>query len=249
MSTEVSDAAILPRRGALPPRTSTRRFYIAITLVLAAIVVRGFWPSYFGPLLSGAVKARPLIIHVHGALYSGWMLLLFAQVSLVATGRVRMHRRVGQVGIAYGFLVLAIGLVVTFAAPALHVRAGEWTTDRAAGFMLLPLFDMVLFAGFFGAAVAYRSKPEIHKRLILAATVALAFAAVARMAFVSPVVFYLVWLSPMFIAMTFDRLAHGRIHPVHFLSVAVMSCAFARIFFVESEGWLKVGRSLLAPFI
>ena len=40
---------------------------------------------------------------------------------------------------------------------------------------------MILFAGFFGAAVKYRNKPEIHKRLILAATVALAFAAVARM--------------------------------------------------------------------
>ena len=42
---------------------------------------------------------------------------------------------------------------------------------------------MILFAGFFGAAVAYRNKPEIHKRLIIAATVALAFAAVGRMNF------------------------------------------------------------------
>ena len=248
MSSEIFDVATLPRLGALPPRIWTRRFYIAITLLLAAIVVRGFWPSYFGPLLSGAVKPRPLLIHAHGALYSGWMLLLLAQVSLVATGRVAWHRRVGRVGIVYGFFVLVIGLVVTFAAPALHVRAGEWTIDRAAGFILLPLFDMVLFAGFFGSAIAYRSKPEIHKRLILAATVTLAFAAVARMAIASHLVFYLVWLSPMFMAMAFDRLVHRRIHPVHFVSVAVMSCAFVRVFFMESEGWLRIGRSLLAPF-
>ena len=250
MSTVVGVAAEpnqLPKRSIAPP-VWTRRFYIAITLVLIATVVRGFWPSYFGPLLSGGVT-RPWIIHVHGAVFSGWMVLLLAQVSLVASGRVRLHRRIGNVGIAYGALVLGIGLVVSFAAPVLHVRAGEWTVDRAAGFMLLPLVDMVLFGGFFGAAIAYRKRPAIHKRLVLAATVALAFAAVARMSFESPFVFLLVWLSPLFAAMVFDVVAHRRIHPVHYISVAVMGVAFVRIFFMESEGWLRIGRALLAPLV
>ncbi len=238
----------LPKRAVLPGRSWTRRFYVGITLILIAMVIRGFWPSYFGPLLSGGVT-RPWIIHVHGAVFSGWMVLLLAQVSLIATGRVQLHRRLGNFGMVYGALVLGIGLVVSFAAPALHVRAGEWTVDRAAGFLLLPLVDMVLFAGFFGAAIAYRRRPEIHKRLILAATVALAFAAVARMAFESPVVFLLVWLSPLVAAMAFDVFTRRRVHPVHFISVAVMAGAFVRIFFVESEGWLRVGRSLLAPFL
>ncbi len=236
------------RHAVLPLRSWTRRFYVAITLILIAIVILGFWPSYFGPLSSGGVT-RPWIIHVHGAVFSGWMVLLLAQVSLVATGRVRMHRRLGNVGIVYGALVLVLGLVVSFVAPVLHVRAGEWTMDRAAGFMLLPLVDMVLFAGFFGAAIAYRRRSEIHKRLILAATVALAFAAVARMSFESPVVFLLVWLSPLFAAMAFDVFTRRRVHPVHFISVAVMASAFVRIFFMESEGWLKIGRGLLAPFV
>ena len=100
-----------------------------------------------------------------------------------------------------------------------------------------------------GPRLRYRQGREIHKRLILAATVALAFAAVARMAFVSPVVFLLVWLSPLFAAMAFDVFSKRRIHPVHFVGVAVMAVAFVRIFFVESEGWLTVGRTLLAPFL
>ncbi|MEX0692424.1 MAG: hypothetical protein WD043_11335 [Gemmatimonadales bacterium] len=242
------DVAASPRHTVLPQRTWPRRFYVVLTLMLIAMVVYGFWPSYFGPLLGGGVT-RPWIIHVHGAVFSGWMLLLLAQVSLVATKRVHMHRRLGKVGVAYGALVLVLGLIVSFAAPVLHVRTGEWTMDRAAGFMLLPLVDMVLFAGFFGAAIAYRRRSEIHKRLILAATVALAFAAVARMSFESPVVFLLVWLSPLFAAMAFDVLTRRRVHPVHFISVAVLAGAFVRIFFMESEGWLKVGRGLLAPFV
>ncbi len=225
-----------------------RWFYPAITLILIAMVVRGFWPSYFGPLVSGGVT-RPWIIHVHGLIFVGWMALLLAQVSLVAMGRVRLHRRVGNIGIAYGGLVLVIGLAVSFVAPVLHVRAGEWTLDRAAGFILLPLVDMVLFAGFFGAAIAYKRAPETHKRLILAATVALAFAAVARMAFRSPLVFLLVWLSPLFAAVAFDVFTRRRVHPVHLVSIGVLTVAFMRIFFMDSDGWLKIGRALLAPFV
>jgi len=98
------------------------------------MVVRGFWPSYFGPLVSGGVT-RPWIIHLHGVIFVGWMALLLAQVSLVAMGRVRLHRRVGNIGIAYGVLVLVIGLAVSFVAPVLHVRrpVGRRTWMRASG--------------------------------------------------------------------------------------------------------------------
>jgi hypothetical protein len=47
--------------------------------------------------------------------------------------------------------------------------------------VIIPLGDMVLFAGFFIPAVIYRRRPEIHKRLMLLATTALLFAAAGRM--------------------------------------------------------------------
>lgn len=242
------DAAALRAVRLARTRARTRVFYVSVTLIMMAMVARGFWPTYFGRLLSGGVS-RPAIIHLHGAVFTGWMVLLLAQVTLVFLGRVHLHRRVGTAGIALGALVLVMGLAVTFVAPVLHVRAGEWTRDQAASFLLLPIVDMVLFAGFFGGAIAYRRKPEVHKRLILAATVALVFAGVGRMAIEPLWAFFLVWLSPMFAAMAFDLVTRGQVHRVHLLSVAVLTVAFMRILVMESEAWLRIGRALLTPFV
>ena len=243
----VADTRELLRARTISDRRRDHQFYIGITLFLIAIVVIGFWPSYFGTILGGGA-ARPLVMHFHGAVFTGWMALLLLQVGLAATGRVSTHRRVGTFGIWYGALVLVLGIVVTFAAPVLHVRAGEWTMDQAAGFLIFPIGDMILFGGFFGAAVAYRHKPDIHKRLILAATVALAFAAVGRMGLPLPW-FALLWLSPMLLAMGYEFLSRRRVHRVDAITTAIMAVAFLRALLVESEGWIAVGQALLRPFL
>jgi hypothetical protein len=230
-------------------RSRSRIFYFLLTLLLIGIVVKGFWPSYFGPMLSGSSASRAWVMHLHGVIYTGWMLLLLLQVVLAATRRLAAHRKVGVFGIGYGIALWVIGLVVTIAAPVMHVHAGEWTIDRAAGFTLLPLVDMILFGGFFAGAVVYRNRPEIHKRLIVAATVSVAFAAVARMRIEPPALFYLTWVSPMLVGMAFDLWSRKRVHPVYWISMAAMSLAFVRVFFLESEAWLKIGRALLAPFV
>src|SRR5262249_20152618 len=181
------------RHSFVPTAGKLRGFYVGMAVFMFAIMLVGFWPSYFGPLLRG-VASRPWVIHLHGIVFIGWMVLLFAQVSLVAAGRTALHRKIGNVGIVYGCLILAMGLIVGFAAPVFHVKAGEWTRDHAAGFFLVILGDMVLFGTFFVASMVYRRKPEIHKRLIVLATTALLFAAVGRMDLKSGLVAATVWL-------------------------------------------------------
>src|SRR5687768_9916367 len=96
----------IPARPAASAPVRSRQFYLAITLVLIAMVVRGFWPSYFGQL--GAT--RPWIMHLHGVVYSGWMVLFLLQVSLIYGRRVKTHRSIGnRVGIAYGALIWVLG--------------------------------------------------------------------------------------------------------------------------------------------
>ena len=243
----VGDARALLRDQVISAQRRSHQFYIGLTLFLIATVVIGFWPSYFGTILGGGV-ARPLVMHAHGAIFTGWMLLLFLQVGLASSGRVRAHRRVGTFGIWYGAIVWVMGVIATFAAPVIHMRNGEWPLDQAAGFLILPIGDMILFGGLFGAAVKYRNKPEIHKRLIIAATVALAFAAVARMN--QPLaIFFLIWMLPMAALAAFDFMTTRRVHKVTVICSAVMAVAFLRVPLVESPAWIAIGRVLLQPFL
>jgi hypothetical protein len=232
------------------PRVRTRTpFYVALTAFMVGVVLVGFWPTYFGRLLRGDI-ARPLVVQIHGLVFVGWMALLVAQVVLAWRGRVQMHRRVGQWGIAYGALVLVMGVTVGIAAPVMHFHAGEWTQDRAAGFLLITFGDMVLFGSLFGAAVAYRRRPEIHKRLMVGATVALLFAAVGRISALDQAIPALlaIWLSPVLIGMAYDWKTRGRPHPAYVVSALWLLVGALRVTLVESEVWLRTGRAVLGVF-
>jgi hypothetical protein len=52
-----------------------------------------------------------------------------------------------------------------------------WIRDGAARSLLVPLGDIVSFSVRSGAAIWYRARPEVHKRLMVVATVVLLFAA------------------------------------------------------------------------
>ena len=136
-----------------------RKFYVAISVVMVLMIIVGFWPSYFGSLTRGTANA-PWILHLHAGIYMGWMFLLVAQTVLAARGKIRTHRAVGDYGIALGSVVFILGLIVSFVAPVMTYNAGSRTLDEAAGFLLIPLGDMVLFGGLFFPAVASVRSPR-----------------------------------------------------------------------------------------
>ncbi len=202
-----------------PPHRRT--FFIATSLLMALMAVVGFWPTYFGPLIIGTL-VQPLVIHLHAVVFTGWLVLFFAQAMLAATRRVVWHIRIGRIGIAYGFLLIAVGLYTGVVRAAERPRGGP-----AESLLYQALADMVMFAAFFGAAVVYRRKPQLHKRLITVAAVTLLVAAVSRMTFFPgpPFRFLIVqavWSLPILIAMTYDFRSRRTVHPVYVLGLATM---------------------------
>ena len=76
---------------------SDDRFFVTMAFVCAAVAFLGFAPTYWVPLVTGKLKALP-IIHVHGLVFFAWTLFFAFQVWLGATNRLQRHRAVGMIG-------------------------------------------------------------------------------------------------------------------------------------------------------
>jgi len=232
--------------SALSPRVAVRaqsswRVYWPIALLSIGIALLGFWPTYYGVLLlSGSVHALP-IIHVHAAVFTGWLLLVLAQAALAATGHTAMHIKLGKVGFVYGALLILVGETTAFVSFGARVAAGNISEARTR--LFAPVTDMMGFAPFLVAAWLYRRKPEIHKRLIVVATTILLIAAVHRIAIFGapppPLPFLLVvWLSPILVGMTFDLARRGVVHPVYLAGIGmVLVLKFLRRPLARSDAW------------
>ena len=160
----------------LPGRRYDDLFFSAMALLILATVFAGFARTYY---LAGVFHAPlpSLIIHLHGAAFSCWVLLLVTQASLVSAGRVDIHRRLGIAGFLLGCLMVILGVLA--ATDALVRSSGNPNMDPKV-FYIVPTTDMLVFATLVFFAFRARSNPSAHKRLILVATIALLIAAIAR---------------------------------------------------------------------
>jgi len=153
-------------------------FFSGMAVLILATVFLGFARSYY---LAGVFKAPlpNLIVHIHGALFSSWILLLIAQTSLVAASRIDLHRRLGLLGFALACLVVLLGLLAGTDSMARHFAAGKPGVEARA-FYAIPVADMLVFSTLIYFAFRNRFNPAAHKRLILIATIALLDAAFVR---------------------------------------------------------------------
>jgi hypothetical protein len=147
-----------------------------MSLAFAVSVFIGFGPTYF---LRGYFGGPPLspLVHLHGVVFSAWILLLLTQVGLVAGRRIDFHRRLGVAGVVLAGVMPILGLTTAIAS-ARHNYAGN--PVEALTFLVLPFGDVLVFVTLTAAAFYYRGRPETHKRLMILATVAILDAAVAR---------------------------------------------------------------------
>src|SRR5437667_31131 len=111
MSAEIAVAA--GPKVAAPPAVRAwrrdRRFFTGMALAAAVAVFVGFAPTYY---LKGAFATpglRPLF-HLHGALFTSWIVLLLVQTVLVAARRVDIHRRLGVAGGVLAATMIVVGL-------------------------------------------------------------------------------------------------------------------------------------------
>jgi len=222
-----------------------RPFYIGASLLMGLIAVGGFWPTYFGPLVKGTI-AQPLLIHIHATIFTGWLVLFLTQAVLAATKHVAWHVRLGKIGIGYGALLVVVGLITGVLRSSRLPLGGE-----AEDLLFAATADMVVFSSFFTAAIVYRRKPQVHKRLMMVAANMLLIAAVARMKFIPPApaglpLFFAIWFLPLMTAMGYDWWSQRRIHPVYLIGIGAFVVRILAIPINTTEVWGAFTRAVFA---
>jgi hypothetical protein len=223
-----------------------------MAIAMAIVVFIGFAPTFYlrslfgAPVtVSGAASLTPLA-KLHGAVFTAWVLLFIAQTALVASRRVAVHRRMGIAGAVLAACMVPLGVNTALRAAA---RGSAPPGADALAFLIVPLTDMVLFAGFVGAALALRRNKETHKRLMLMAYISILVAAVARLPGVivhGPFVFFGLTFLFVVAAIFYDLWSRRRVHPVYLWGGGLFAASVPlRLMFSETAAWRAVAEFLV----
>jgi hypothetical protein len=231
--------------------SSERLFYTGFAVAITTAVVLGFARTFFfrawypdWARLHGAPESFFLM---HGVAFAAWFLLLLAQTSLVAAGRVDLHRRLGVLGAGLAVVMVVLGTIGALMAASRSTGFVNVPVPPLR-FLVVPLFALGGFAAFVSLALLNRRRSQYHKRLMLLATIALAEAAVARWPFAfmhSPLsipgigmteLCLDLFLVPMLI---WDLASRGRPHPVTLWGgLALIASQPLRFWLMGTPAWL-----------
>lgn len=220
----------------------TRAFFTGLSLLMVGAVFVGFSRSYYLKGLFGT-PALPTLFHVHGALFSAWMVLLLVQTGLVASRRTDVHRRMGIAGGVLAVLMTAAAMAMTM---DMARRAEAAQNVAGLAFVIIPFLTVIVFPVLVGAALFYRHRPEVHKRLMLIATLELATAGVARIPGAGSMPLFFVLTDVGLVAiLAYDLISRRRPHP---------ATVWGGLFLVVSQiirttaggtaGWIAFARTL-----
>jgi hypothetical protein len=190
-------------------------FFSGMAVVILASVFVGFARSYY---LAGVFKAPlpNLLVHIHGAVFSCWVLLLIVQTSLVAAGRVDLHRRLGLLGFGLACLMVILGLLAATDSLGRHFAPGEAGMSVRA-FSTVTLTTMLAFSTLIYFAFRNRFDAAAHKRFILIATIAILDAAFVRWPVPAQwwglrAASFLCTVPLLLLIMSYDYWSRGKVH-------------------------------------
>lgn len=222
-----------------------RVFYGGMAIAIVAAVFTGFAPTYY--LRSHfQTTPLPLLLHLHGFVFTCWILLFAVQTTLISARRIDLHRRLGWVGAGLAAALVPIGLA---AGIDLLRRSYPSSANEASTFFTTPVSAVVIFGFLVAVAVRYRRQTETHKRLMLLATISILDAAVARwpseLLATSDLAEYVVIDSFIVVGVLYDLYSRRRIHPANLwgglLIIVVQSL---RVPVGQTEAWHAFARLL-----
>jgi len=140
---------------------------VAAVFAVWLAIVTGFGIDMVRRAHEGSLSF-PLIVHLHVVAYGSWLLLLAAQVRLVQTRRVAVHRRLGMAALLLIPLMLVLGPATAIAG----IVNNPYMPDRWIAWLSVNFANTFGSAALLAAGFLMRRDPASHKRLMLMGTIA-----------------------------------------------------------------------------
>jgi uncharacterized membrane protein YozB (DUF420 family) len=145
-----------------------RAVIAGLVLAIWLAIVAGFGIDMVKRAQGGSLSF-PLIVHLHVVAYGSWLLLLAAQLWLVRTRRVAVHRRLGMAALVLLPLMLVLGPATAIS----QIVNNPYMPDRWIAWLSVNLTNTLGSVVLLTAGFLLRRDPAAHKRLMLMGTIAL----------------------------------------------------------------------------
>lgn len=221
---------------------SSRRFFVSYGVLFIIVAVIGFGPSFWD-YFQGAYYFPP-IVHLHGALMLGWLLVYLNQTRLASNGDLRLHRMLGLWSITLAAAVWISMCVATVVALQRHAPAEE--NEFLASVLLIQIGTAVVFPLFVALGILFRADAGWHRRMMTLAALLLLQAAIDRMWWLPDEGLPMFWhhairlyvlMIPLY---AFDLLSLRRIHPATILGTAIIVAMHAIVSaYWNDAGWIE----------
>lgn len=160
-----------------------RLFYSGSAAVLLLLMFVGFHAFYLhGRAYPGRELAPPIrtLLILHGAGMTAWVVFFLVQPLLILGRRHRAHRVLGSIAAVLALAVTVLGFRVGIESARIAPPDLRMWGMTVRQFMIVPLGSISLFAAFVGLGVWARRRPDLHRPMMLLATVAAMSAAIGR---------------------------------------------------------------------
>lgn len=221
-------------------RKNLSKAYLTFAIIGILVTIVGFIPTYFRPLLEA--KKFGLVFHFHGLFAASWLILFLVQTTLINKQNVGLHKKLGYFG-----LFIMIGLVISlqlvgFTQSGILAQEGSHNVITFLGTILDSLtFGILVLLG-----IINRKRIEIHKRLMLLATILLLWVAWVRLRYYFPpfegnfdVFGFGLAMLPIPIFWLIEYSYFRKIHPVMlYVGIAVIFEQGFQVLFSESKFYM-----------
>jgi uncharacterized membrane protein YozB (DUF420 family) len=198
------------------PRQVGRPFYLALSVVMALIIVAGFSQTVPDDLTPPGL---PILLQAHGLVFASWLAIIVAQPALVSAGNVRLHRKVGVLGACIAGAMVVMGLAATWFAIRYH-RVPTFFPPTI--FLVMNGLGILVFGGLVASAIVLRRQADWHKRLMICATAAILGPGLGRFlpmdsfGAAAPLVLFAINDAVLLAGPVADLVVLRRVHPAYF---------------------------------